>query len=93
MFFSEHNDDSVQINFATHIWLKVCLYFCFIVRLYYWRWLFKTKRDFINLYLNKTDTFLLESLMHDVFQTSVFKRVPAIISSRHIDPFKAAGPV
>ena len=32
----------------------------------------KPKRDFIKLHLNKTDTFLLESLMHDVIQTDVF---------------------
>ena len=39
--------------------------------------LFKPKRDFIKLYLNKTDTFLLESLMHDVIQTGAFKRTSA----------------
>ena len=32
----------------------------------------KPKRDFIKLHLNKTDTFLLVSLMHDVIQTGVF---------------------
>ena len=46
-------------------------------------------QNFIKLYLNKTDKSLLESLMHDVIQTGVFK----MTAHGHIDPFKAAGPV
>ena len=49
------------------------MYFCFIVRLYY---------TIINqtqawLYKIVTGTLLLESLMHDVIQTGVFKRMSA----------------
>ena len=53
------------------------MYFCFIVRLYYQQGILKLKRDFMKLYLTKTDTFLLESLMHDVIQRGALKKTSA----------------